>query len=56
LAAAVAAFIDGSRRWLEIEHHRGPNALQAAWALALSGAVAPSIGLIASMDDSSNGS
>jgi hypothetical protein len=49
LAGSLAAFIDASRRWLEIEHHRGPAAFQAAWARALSGAVAPSVGLVASM-------
>lgn len=45
----LASFIDDSRRWLEIDERRGPDAAVNAWASLFAGAVAPSGGLILSM-------
>lgn len=48
---ALSSFIDDSRRWLEIDERRGPEAASAAWASLFAGTVAPSTGLIVSMHD-----
>jgi hypothetical protein len=49
IGAGVRAFVQASYRWLEVEHHRGPAAFQAAWERVLSGQVPPSVGVTASM-------
>ena len=48
---ALSSFIDDSRRWLEIDERRGPEAARATWASLFAGTVAPSTGLIVSMHD-----
>ena len=45
----LASFIDDSRRWLEIDERRGPDAAEEAWALLFAGTVLPSTGLIVSL-------
>lgn len=49
IAEGATAFVEDSRRWLEVERHRGPEAFAAAWARALSGEVPPSVGVVASL-------
>jgi hypothetical protein len=49
LAAGLAAFIDHSRGWLEVERRTGPDAFADAWRQVHAGAVPPSVGVIASM-------
>jgi hypothetical protein len=46
---ALGTFIADSYDWLDIDERRGPAAAQAAWSELYSGAVAPSSGLIASL-------
>jgi hypothetical protein len=50
-ADALRSFIDGSRRWLTVEHHRGPTAAQAAWTAVHDGQVPPDRGVIVSLHD-----
>ncbi len=45
----LASFIDDSRRWLEIDERRGPDAAAGAWAALFAATVAPSSGLIVSL-------
>ena len=45
----LASFIDDSRRWLEIDERRGPDAAAGAWAALFAATVAPSTGLIVSL-------
>ena len=45
----LSSFIDDSRRWLEIDERRGPSAADGAWASLFAGTVAPSTGLIVSL-------
>jgi hypothetical protein len=48
---ALWAFVDGSRRWLTIEHHYGDVATTAAWQSAYAGDIGPERGLIVSLWD-----
>lgn len=51
LAEGLEDFLLDSVRWLDVEHHVGPAAVQAAWERALTGGVPPSVGVIATMSD-----
>ena len=48
---ATRDFVDGSRSWMTIEHHRGPHGPATAWAAVYDGAVPPSVGIIASFHE-----
>ena len=48
-AEALHAFVDASRGWLRVEHRRGPEAVEAAWAAVHDGDVAPDTGLVAAL-------
>ena len=52
-ADALAAFVEGSRRWLTVERTAGPQAAEATWRAVYDGAVPPSIGRIVSLHDRS---
>lgn len=47
----LASFIDESRRWLDLDERRGPDAAASAWATLFAGTVAPGNGLIVSLLD-----
>ena len=47
----LASFIDESRRWLDLDERRGPDAAASAWAALFAGTVAPGNGLIVSLLD-----
>ena len=49
MKAGLTSFIDDSRRWLEIEERRGPDAAASAWAALFAGTVPPSSGVMVSM-------
>jgi hypothetical protein len=46
VGAASAAFVADARRWLQLETHRGPEAIVAAYRTVLKGDARPDIGLI----------
>ncbi len=48
-AAALAAFVDGSREWLRVEPSHGPEAAERTWHDVVRGAVPPDVGRIVSM-------
>lgn len=48
-ADALAGFVDGSRSWLTMEHRVGPDATASAWLDVYNGAVAPDVGLVATL-------
>lgn len=50
-AEALEEFVDGSTRWLEVEHRVGPDATRAAWSDVYDGVVGPSLGLVATVTD-----
>ncbi len=50
-AEALAAFVEGSHRWLTVERAAGPAAADATWRAVHDGAVPPSVGRIVSMHD-----
>lgn len=45
-ADALAAFVDGSRSWLTVEHRVGPMGAQSAWHDVHAGSVTPDVGLV----------
>jgi hypothetical protein len=49
MGPALAAFIDGSSAWLDVERRNGPDGAADTWAEVLSGRVAPSVGRITSL-------
>lgn len=49
MSGALATFIADSYGWLTIDERRGPAAAQAAWVELHAGALAPSIGLVATL-------
>ncbi len=49
MGPALAAFIDGSFAWLDVERHNGPDGAADTWVEVLSGRVAPSVGRITSL-------
>ncbi len=50
-AESLRRFVDGSRRWLAVQHSSGPAAATAAWREAHAGALPPQAGRIASLWD-----
>ncbi len=48
-ADALAGFVEGSRSWLTVEHRAGPEATASAWLDVYNGAVAPDVGLVATL-------
>ncbi|NND02066.1 MAG: DUF2855 family protein [Acidimicrobiia bacterium] len=48
-AHALGQFVEGSRSWLTVEHRLGPEATAAAWRDIYDGAVAPDVGLVATL-------
>ena len=52
MGPALAAFIDGSSRWLAVERTGGPDAAADTWADVLAGRVPPSVGRITSLHSS----
>ena len=48
-AEALVGFVDGSRRWLTVEHRVGPASVASAWMDVYHGNVAPDVGLIATL-------
>ena len=48
-AAALAAFVEGSRDWLRVERSHGPEAAERTWHDVASGRVPPDVGRIVSM-------
>jgi hypothetical protein len=49
--AALQAFVDWSRGWLQVQHSRGAAAATAAWREVHAGRVAPEVGHVVSMWD-----
>lgn len=49
LGPTLAAFIDGSSAWLDVERRNGPDAAADTWFEVLAGQVAPSVGRITSL-------
>lgn len=49
MGPALAAFIDGSSAWLDVERCNGPEGAADTWADVLAGRVAPSVGRITSL-------
>lgn len=49
-AAALRAFADGSRSWLEVKNSHGPEAVQSVWLDTVEGRVPPSVGNVVSLD------
>jgi len=45
-ADALAAFVEGSRAWLSIDHRFGPDGAAGAWADVYDGSMAPSVGVV----------
>jgi hypothetical protein len=41
-----AAFVEGSRAWLSIDHRFSPDGAAAAWADVCDGSMAPSVGVV----------
>jgi hypothetical protein len=41
-----AAFVEGSRAWLSIDHRFGPDGAAGAWADVYEGSMAPSVGVV----------
>jgi hypothetical protein len=48
---ALDRFVDGSRRWLEVERASGPQAAASSWSDVFAGGVPPSVGRIVSLHD-----
>lgn len=48
---ALAMFVEGSSEWLRVENRVGPTATEAAWADVHDGAVAPDVGLVATVHE-----
>ena len=48
---ATRDFVDASRSWMTVEHHRGLDGPASAWAAIHGGAVPPSVGVIASFHE-----
>jgi len=48
-AAALGAFVDGSRDWLTIDRRDGAAEGEQAWADVYAGRIAPSVGVVVSL-------
>ncbi len=55
IATSLARFVGASGAWLDIEHHRGADAVASIYRRLLDGKIPPRLGLIASLQDESTG-
>lgn len=50
-AEALEQFVDGSHRWLTVEHARGPAGAASTWSHVFNGEVPPNLGRVVSLHD-----
>jgi hypothetical protein len=50
-SGALREFIDGSRKWLDVQHASGAKAVEQVWSETVAGRVAPSVGHVVSLDE-----